>query len=75
MLSKLKREGGRGVLLVPSWPSQSWYPALLSIARTSERLPPVSMCVEPAHAGKVEPFCHPRLQPLAVYFDVPPPRT
>jgi hypothetical protein len=74
VLSKLKREGGRGVLLVPHWPSQSWYPALRSIARTSVPLPPVWRCVVPAHAGKLEPFCHPRLQLRAVYFDVPPPR-
>ena len=75
MLSKVKREGGRGVLLVPHWPSQSWYPVLLSIiAHISERVPPVWRCVAPAHAGKIEPFCHPRLQLLAVYFDVPPPR-
>jgi hypothetical protein len=71
VLSKLRRGGGRGVLIVPEWPSQLWYPTMLQLAQSIVPLPRPSRCVRLAHDGPVEPFLHAKLKLLAVFFDTP----
>lgn len=34
VLSKLKREGGRGIVVVPDWPNQPWYPRFFEMAES-----------------------------------------
>jgi hypothetical protein len=68
-LSKLRREKARGMLIVPRWPSQAWWPLLLELADGIDLLPHPRHIVRPAHDGMVEPFLHPSLRLLAVRVD------
>ena len=68
VLSKLRRGGGRGVLIVLEWPSQISYPTL---AQSIVPLPRPSRCVRLAHDGPVGPFFHAKLKLLAGFFDTP----
>ena len=45
VLQKIKTEKGMGVMVVPKWPTQSWYPILTSIMAK----PPVELAPCPSH--------------------------
>lgn len=40
VVSKIKTDHTTGILIVPDWPSQSWYPRVMSLGRVAMRIPP-----------------------------------
>nr|KAG5704378.1 hypothetical protein BaRGS_031084 [Batillaria attramentaria] len=38
VLQKVQKEGASGVLVVPDWPTQTWYPVLLRLTQAKVRL-------------------------------------
>lgn len=69
VIYKLRADKARGILIVPAWPAQSWWPSLLEVAEAFVALPRPSFCVRPAHTGVVEPLLHSSLRLLAVQVD------
>lgn len=69
VIYKLRADKARGILIVPAWPAQQWWPSLLDIAEEFVALPRPSFCVRPAHNGVVEPLLHSSLRLLAVRVD------
>jgi hypothetical protein len=69
VLHKIRADGARGMLIVPRWPSQAWWPLLQELAVSIDPLRHPRTCVRPAHDGMVEPFLHASLKLLAVRVD------
>jgi hypothetical protein len=69
VIYKLRTDKARGILIVPFWPAQPWWPSLLQIAEEFVALPRPSFCVRPAHNGVVEPLLHSSLRLFAVQVD------
>lgn len=69
VLFKLKVDRARGTLIVPHWPSQTWWPTLLSVTARCRMLPRPLSCIRPAHHGMVEPMLHPSLRLMAFEVD------
>ena len=40
VITKIKKEHATGILIVPEWPSQSWFPRLQDISKNQLRFPP-----------------------------------
>ena len=66
IISKLQQEKPAAVLIVPHWPTQVWWPQLLSLGGSHFELPPPKFCVEALHGRLVEPFLHAGLALRAV---------
>lgn len=66
IIGKIDSERPAGVLIVPVWPSQVWWPRLLQLPGTHLDLPPPKFSVQALHGRKVEPFLHPGLRLRAV---------
>lgn len=69
VIYKLRADRACGILIVPAWPAQQWWPSLLDIAVEFVALPRPLFCVRPAHNGVVEPLLHSSLRLLAVQVD------
>ncbi len=69
VLLKLHEDRARGVLIIPLWPSQAWWPLVLRLRARWVRLPPPRDCVLPLHGGPVEPFAHFTTRLVALVFD------
>lgn len=68
IITKLSIEKPHGVLIVPCWPSQTWWPSLLALGGIHLDLPRPSFSVVAQHTRQVEPFLHPGLRLRAVVF-------
>ena len=66
IITKLSIEKPAGVLIVPSWPSQTWWPSLLALGGTHLELPRPTFSVAALHARQVEPFLHHGLRLRAI---------
>jgi len=69
VLFKLRSERARAIIIVPRWPSQSWWPTLLTMMVDEVELLPPWTIVSPAHDCVVEPLLYPSLILLAVLVD------
>lgn len=69
VIYKVRTDNARGILIVPFWPAQPWWPSLLELADVFVPLPRPSFCVRPAHNGVVEPLLHSSLRLFAVLVD------
>uniref|UniRef100_A0A7S0Z4Q6 Reverse transcriptase domain-containing protein n=1 Tax=Hemiselmis tepida TaxID=464990 RepID=A0A7S0Z4Q6_9CRYP len=69
VLFKLREERARGIIIVPHWPSQAWWPTLMELAVRVVNLPRPRQVVRPAHDGVVEPLLHAGLRLRAVLVD------
>lgn len=61
VIHKLETAGCQGgLLVVPTWPLQSWWAAFQSLPGIHFQLPPPRFCVQPHHFGRarVEPFAN-----------------
>ena len=68
IIGKLAAERPAGVLIVPCWTTQVWWPSLLALGGRVLDLPPPLFSVDPLHPRPVEPFLHPGLRLRAVVF-------
>ena len=68
IIGKLAAERPAGVLIVPCWTTQVWWPSLLALGGCALDLPPPLFSVDPLHPRPVEPFLHPGLRLRAVVF-------
>jgi hypothetical protein len=68
IIGKLAVEQPAGVLIVPYWTTQTWWPSLLALGGRHFDLPPPLFSVDPLHPRPVEPFLHPGLRLCAVVF-------
>ena len=68
ILGKIACERPAAVLIVPKWPTQTWWPSLLALGGTHIDLPLPKFCVHALHRKLVEPFLHHGLQLVAVVF-------
>ena len=68
IIGKLAAERPAGVLIVPCWTTQVWWPSLLALGGRALDLPPPLFSVDPLHPRPVEPFLHPGLRLRAVVF-------
>ena len=69
VLLKIREDRAQGVLVLPVWPSQAWWPLALRLRARWVRLPPPRTCVLPLHRGPVEPFAHFTTRMVALVFD------
>ena len=67
VLCKLRAERPAAVLIVPVWPSQTWWPSLLALEAFHVELPPPKFSVLPLHKGKTEPFLNTGVRLQAVF--------
>lgn len=67
VLCKLRAERPAAVLIVPVWPSQTWWPSLLALEAFHVDLPPPKFSVLPLHKGKTEPFLNTGVRLRAVF--------
>ena len=67
VLCKLRAERPAAVLIVPVWPSQTWWPSLLALEAFHVDLPPPKFSVCPLHKGKTEPFLNTGVRLRAVF--------
>ena len=65
-IAKLQQERPAAVLIVPEWPTQVWWPALVALGGQHLRLPRPKFSVVAHHGRKVEPFLNASIQLLAV---------
>jgi hypothetical protein len=56
VICKLRKERPAAVLIVPMWPSQTWWSSLLALEVFHVDLPPPKFSVLPLHTGLTEPF-------------------
>ena len=66
IIGKLIFERPVGVLIVPVWPTQIWWPRLRHLCAVHLDLPVPKFSVQALHARKVEPFLHPGLRLRAI---------
>ena len=69
VLLKIHEDRAQGVLVLPFWPSQAWWPLALRLRARWVSLPPPRACVLPLHGGPVEPFAHFTTRMVALVFD------
>ena len=69
VLLKIHEDRAQGVLVIPFWPSQAWWPLALRLRARWVYLPPPRACVLPLHGGPVEPFAHFTTRMVALIFD------
>jgi len=69
VILKIHEDRAQGVLVIPRWPSQAWWPLALRLRARWVPLPPPRACVLPLHAGPVEPFAHFTTRMVALVFD------
>jgi hypothetical protein len=69
VLLKIVEDGASGVLIVPRWPSQAWWPLLLRLRARWVHLPPPRHCVLPLTRHKIDPFAHDTTRLIALVFD------
>ena len=69
VLLKIHEDRVPGVLVIPFWPSQVWWPLSLRLRARWVHLPPLRACVLPLHGGPVEPFAHFTTRMVALIFD------
>ena len=69
VLLKIQEDRAQGVLVIPVWPSQAWWPLALRLRARWVYLPPPRACVLPLHGGPVEPFAHFTTRMVALVFD------
>jgi len=69
VLIKLEKEPtAKGVLIVPEWPTQPWWPKLQNLQGRRLKLPPPKFAVSAFHIACVEPRLHPALRLQAIVF-------
>jgi hypothetical protein len=56
VVCKLHADRAVAVLVVPVWPSQTWWSSLLTLEEFHVDLPPPKFSVLPLHKGITEPF-------------------
>ena len=58
MLRKIKEDGGTGIVLVPNWPTQPWYPMLLKMLIDVPRIlgPKSNLLSQPAEKNMLHPL-------------------
>ena len=66
IITKLGIEKPAGVLIVPVWQSQTWWPSLLALGGTHLDLPRPTFSVVALHTRQVEPFLHHGLRLRAI---------
>ena len=69
VIRKIFADRTRGVLVVPRWPSQHWWPLLLRLRASWHSLPRPRYCVLPLHRGRIDPFAQPTTRLVALAFD------
>ena len=69
VLRKIIEDAATGVLIVPHWPSQSWWPLVLRLRARWVYLPPPKCCVLPCTRHKVDPFAHGTTRLIALAFN------
>ena len=69
VLRKIFEDRTCGVLVIPRWPSQHWWPLLLRLRASWHGLPPPRHCVLPLHRGRIDPFAQPTTRLVALAFD------
>lgn len=69
IIGKLAIERPAGVLIVPCWPSQTWWPSLLALGGRHLDLPRPTWSVKPMHNRPVEPLLHHGLRLRAVVLE------
>ena len=75
VLAKIAEDGCRGVLILPLWRSQTWFPTALSLPASWYLLPPPRLSVLSLHSGQTEPFTNHAVQLCALLFDMAAGRT
>ena len=68
VIGKLAVEQSVGVLIIPYWTTQTWWPSLLVLGGRQLNLPPPLFSVDPLHPRPVDHFLHPDLRLCAVVF-------
>jgi len=69
VLLKIHEDFAQGVLVLPLWPSQAWWPLALCLRARWVRLPPPRACVLLLPGGLFEPFAHFTIRMVALVFD------
>ena len=69
VLAKIKEDRAQGILILPLWRSQVWFPLALDLNATWCLLPAPRHCVVPLHSGVVEPFVNKAVRLCALIFD------
>jgi hypothetical protein len=69
VIRKIFADRTRGVLVIPRWPSQHWWPLALQLRASWHRLPPPRHCVLALHRGRTDPFAQPTTRLVALAFD------
>ncbi len=69
VLLKIVADRASGVLIVPRWPSQAWWPLLLRLRAQWVHLPAPRHCVLPLTRHRVDPFAHGTTRLMALVFD------
>jgi len=69
VLRKIAADRARGVLIIPRWPSQHWWPQVLTLRASWHALPLPRHCVLPLHPGRVDPFANHSTRLVALAFD------
>ena len=69
VLRKIFADRARGVLIIPRWPSQHWWPQVLTLRASWHALPLPRHCVLPLHRGRVDPFANFSTRLVALAFD------
>ena len=68
MIKLEKEPTAKGVLIVPEWPTQPWWPKLQNLQGRRLKLPPPKFAVSAFHIACVEPRLHPALRLQAIVF-------
>ena len=68
VICKIQQDGTRGILVLPDWPSQHWYPRAMKLAKGVRKFPP-DQCnlLLPQARGKYHPLRH-KLWIMALRF-------
>jgi len=69
VLHKIVEDRASGVLIIPHWPSQAWWPLVLRLRARWVHLPAPRHCVLPLTRHRVDPFAHDTTRLTALVFD------
>mgnify|MGYP006140333087 FL=1 len=69
VIHKICEDRASGVLILPRWPSQPWWPLALRLRARWLTLPRPKFCVLPLHNGRVDPFANHATRLMALVFD------
>jgi len=69
VLRKIIEDAATGVLIIPHWPSKSWWPLVLRLRARWMYLPPPTFCVLPCTRHKTDPFAHSTTRLIALAFN------